>query len=1363
MPDPDALNGHGLRIGFESDRIHPAGLIVQSYSHRYSHWEAAMSLSQWLKREGIPAIHGIDTRMLAKKIRSHGPGSLTVSIHFDGQALLQKNHGHLVDKVSTKTVRVFGHGNPIKVLAVDCGIKASIIRHLVDRGAEVKLVPWTHGIYSELQNIDGIVISNGPGDPADCAVTINQLKKVMAAADELVKPVFGICLGHQLLALAAGAEVVKMPFCHRGHNQPVINSLTGECHITAQNHGYAVNVETLPTDWKPLFINANDDSNEGIVHKSKPFFAVQFHPEANGGPTDTAFLFDVFVASMRNKSQPLEFPARLSITDVPKFKKVLVLGSGGLSIGQGGEFDYSGSQAIKALKEEGIWVVLVNPNIASVQTNAGEQGADVVHFLPITAEYVEQVIQTERPDGILISMGGQTALNCGLELARRGILAKYDVKLMGTPLSAVIATEDRALFNAKMQAIGEKVAVSATAHTIEGAVATARQVGYPVMIRAGYALGGLGSSICADECSLIEKATLAFAVSPHILVEQSLMGWKELEYEVLRDVADNCIVVCNMENMDPVGVHTGDSIVVAPSQTLSNREFHMLREAAIKIVRALGIIGECNVQFALHPRSLEYRVIEVNARLSRSSALASKATCYPLAFIAAKLALGVTLPELSNKMTGTTSACFEPSLDYVVTKVPKWDLNKFRGADKHIGTAMKSVGEVMAFGRTWEESIQKAMRMLTSSGNGLFQHCPVLSKVEIIVELQNPTVNRIFAIVQALEARVLTAAEISQHSSIGLWFIAKLQLIVDFKKSIQGRPLSFMSGSAMREVKQLGFSDLQLSSMLTAGIDDSVTEDQVRAHRLSLNVKPFVKQVDTLAGEYPSRSNCFYMTYHATEDDVKSSKPSLAILGSGPYGIGSSVEFDWCSVSALRTLRKLGKRTVMINCNPSTVSTDCDECDRLYIEELSKERALDILEHEQCNKVMVSVGGQTPNNLAVPLHKAGVHIVGTSPEMIDSAEDRNKFSKLIDKLGLKQPKWAEVHDITSATNFAANVGYPVLLRPSYALSGAAMRVAYSDSSLEAYLQEVTLVSADQPMVITKFIVDSREVEVDGVAKDGEVFGCAVHEHVENAGVHSGDATLLHPCQAIPAPMLADIDQAVRRIVKALQVIGPFNMQFIVKGDDVLVIECNLRASRSFPFTSKALKVDFIDAAVRLILNEPVDQLILPIDRAAVKVPVFSFARIAGADPVSGVEMASTGEVACFGLTVHDAFLKAMCCAGYDITPKSVFLDIPQHLATTEVCKAIDQLKQIKCLLHTSTSITGPASIDGVLIVQESNLGALFASKAVDLVFSLRSPTDAGSSPIRRMAADFAIPLLTNAQLFAKFVEALVEVASKRSN
>ncbi len=1266
VPSRKALDKFGLPAFFESEKIHVEGVIAQDYSARYSHWNAASSLGDWLKEGGVPGIHGVDTRLLTKKIRDKGAMLGKILLDDIKTSPLYKakfadpNARNLVAEVSAPGVRVFGKGNPIRVLAVDCGIKLNMIRMLVDRGAEVKVVPWDHDLASEAEWYHGLFISNGPGDPANCGVLIENLRGLINQPADKVKPLFGICLGNQLLGLAAGAPTYKLPFGNRGQNQPVISNLTGHAFITPQNHGFALDAARLPADWQALFTNVNDGSNEGIMHTSKPFFTAQFHPEAMGGPTDTSFLFDMFLETIKQKSKTVvQVVNRPKAVPVPVMKKVLVLGSGGLSIGQAGEFDYSGSQAIKALKEAGVGVVLMNPNIASVQTNVDDKAptkADNVYFLPVTPAFIELVIKREKPDGILISMGGQTALNCGIALHNSGVLASNGVRVLGTQIDAIVATEDRQIFSDKLNEINEKLAPSITAENVEDAVKAAVKIGYPCMIRSAFALGGLGSGICANEAELRIMAGQAFAITHQVLVEKSLKGWKEVEYEVVRDAADNCITVCNMENFDPLGVHTGDSIVIAPSQTLSNEEYHMLRNTALKVVRHIGIVGECNIQYALDPFSTDYAIIEVNARLSRSSALASKATGYPLAAVAAKLSLGKLLPEVTNAVTRRTTACFEPSLDYVVTKIPRWDLGKFAGVSTEIGSAMKSVGEVMAIGRTWEESMQKALRMVEPSNEGFEPRGDWSKPAAVLAELTRPSDKRVYAIAHALQTKSLTVDEINGITAIDKWFLHRLNRIVLYGDRIKAQLPTIAALQAnpamLRKAKQLGYSDRQIA----ARIASKPTADDVRAVRKAAGIVPHMKQIDTLAAEYPAQTNYLYSTYHGSEHDVEFTDKGVMVLGSGTYRIGSSVEFDWCAVSAIRTLRSLGRKSVVVNYNPETVSTDYDECDRLYFEELSLERVQDIYEAEAAEGVIVSVGGQIPNNLALPLHKRGVKILGTSPESIDSAEDRGKFSTLMDSIGVVQPAWEALTSMASAKLFAKNVGYPVLVRPSYVLSGAAMNVAHDEEALHRMLDSAVAVSPEFPVVITKFVEGALEIEFDGVAAQGVVVAHAISEHIENAGVHSGDATLILPPQSLSSYYVDRVKDISARIALALKVTGPLNIQFLAKGAEVSVIECNLRASRSFPFVSKTVGSDFIAAATKVMLGLDVSKDGLPNLSCAprpekfvgIKAPMFSFTRLRGADPVLGVEMASTGEVACFGENVHEAFLKSLLATNFEL-------------------------------------------------------------------------------------------------------------------
>jgi len=1376
VPDRKKMDKFGLPAMFESYKIHASGLIVQDYAHHYSHWKAASSLGDWLKEEGIPGLCDIDTRMLTKKIREKGAmvGRIEIDENAPAPDFTQIGNPninrHMVSEVSTKEVKVFGKGNPIKIMGVDCGMKYNMIRLLVDRGCELTIVPWDHPFADDMHKFDGVFLSNGPGDPTSCDKTIEQLEKAISVPDDQVKPIFGICLGNQLLGLAAGGEAKKLPFGNRGQNQPVINHATGECYITSQNHGYHIDTTTLGSDYNELFTNLNDGSNEGFIHKSRPYFTAQFHPEFRNGPTDTEFMFDTFLAACKDPKAPIQFPARKPAPPVPAVKKVLMLGSGGTSIGQAGEFDYSGGQAIKALKEEGLEVVLMNPNIASVQTNMDAKSdtkADHTYFLPVTPNFVEEIIRKEKPDSIVISMGGQTALNCAVDMYHEGIFEKYGVTVLGTQVPVVIDTEDRQLFSDRLNEINEKIAQSITTTSVEGAIEASKTIGFPLMIRSAFALGGLGSGICVDEQHLRENAKKALAVSPQILVEKSMLGWKEVEYEVVRDVYDNCVTVCNMENFDPLGIHTGDSIVMAPSQTLSDEEYHMLRETAIRVVKHLGIVGECNIQYALHPESLEYCIIEVNPRLSRSSALASKATGYPLAFVAAKLALGIPLNEVQNAVTKKTQACFEPSLDYIVTKIPRWDMSKFEGVATDIGSAMKSVGEVMSIGRTLEESLQKAIRMVDPSNPGYSPKFKFTHE-ELLTELANPTDRRIFAIAQAMYEKSLSVAEIHDITKIDHWFLRRCENIVKTYDAMKNKSIGEIDHAMMLEAKKNGFSDQQIAECLKC------TEEDVRSKRKSFDIVPKTKQIDTLAAEYPAETNYLYTTYHGSEDDVESSNGGVVVLGSGAYRIGSSIEFDWCGVSAIRTLRQIGKSATVINYNPETVSTDYDECDRLYFEELSGERVRDIYEQDNSEGIIVSVGGQIPNGLAIPLDKAGVNIMGTPAAMIDNAEDRMKFSDMIDEIGVQQPRWRELTSVDSAIEFAANVGYPVLVRPSYVLSGAAMNVAWTDEQLKACLSEAAEVSQDYPVVISDFIEGAVEIEFDGVAKDGDIIACAIHEHIEQAGVHSGDATLVLPPQDLSAYQMERVRDAAKKIAKRLNITGPCNIQFVAKGTDVMCIECNVRASRSFPFVSKTMGVDFIEAATKAIVGHDTSDMNLPTletrDRpknfVGVKAPMFSFTRLRGSDPVLGVEMASTGEVACFGANKEEAFLKSLLSTGFAMPKKNILLSVQSSLEN-DMTHSAYQLHELGYNLF-ATKATGevlqkngvPCTIVGYPTEKEGSdlTNALDMIREKDICMVVNVPTYESKRLednflMRRSAVDFGIPLMTNMNLFKVFADA----------
>uniref|UniRef100_A0A8C3A4Y3 Multifunctional protein CAD n=1 Tax=Cyclopterus lumpus TaxID=8103 RepID=A0A8C3A4Y3_CYCLU len=1311
----------GLSQWFESSKIHAAALIIGELSDNPSHFSSVKSLDQWLKEQGIPGLQGIDTRRLTKKIREKGTmlGKLVVdgtpedSIPFDNP-----DKRNLVQEVSMKEPRVFNPNGSVRITVVDCGIKYNQIRCLAQRGACVTVVPWDHPLDST--DFDGLFISNGPGDPEFCQTTINNVKKVICA--EHPKPLFGICLGHQLLSLVIGAKTFKMKYGNRGHNQPCIHKGTDRCFITSQNHGFAVDPSTLPEDWDILFTNANDQTNEGIVHNTKPLFSVQFHPEHMAGPTDLVGLFDVFLDTVKDHKEGkattsvkqrlmdhLTYPDSPNPEEVLRPRKVLILGSGGLSIGQAGEFDYSGSQAIKALKEENIQTVLINPNIATVQTSKGL--ADKVYFLPITAEYVTQVIKNERPDGVLLTFGGQTALNCGVELTKLGVLEKYNVRVLGTPVASIEMTEDRKIFVEKMEEINEHVAPSEAALSVEQALAAAERLGYPVLVRAAFALGGLGSGFANNREELISLVASAFFHTSQVLVDKSLKGWKEIEYEVVRDAYDNCIT---------------------------------------------------------------YYIIEVNARLSRSSALASKATGYPLAYVAAKLGLGIPLPQLKNSVTNSTTANFEPSLDYCVVKVPRWDLSKFLRVSTQIGSSMKSVGEVMAIGRSFEEAFQKALRMVDENCVG-FDHTikPVSEK-----ELQIPTDKRIFVLASAFRAGY-TVDQLYELTKIDRWFLHKMKNIADYEQLLETYHQSAMPPEVMRKAKQLGFSDKQIAQAVQS------TELVIRKLRHDWSILPVVKQIDTVAAEWPAHTNYLYLTYHGTEDDLGFHEQHIMVIGSGVYRIGSSVEFDWCAVGCITELRKMGYKTIMVNYNPETVSTDYDMCDRLYFDEISFEVVMDIYERENPEGVILSMGGQLPNNIAMSLHRQQCRILGTSPEFIDCAENRFKFSRMLDTIGISQPQWKELSDTETAMKFCETVGYPCLVRPSYVLSGAAMNVAYGDSDLEKYLTNAVAVSKEYPVVISKFIQEAKEIDVDAVASDGVVMAIAVSEHVENAGVHSGDATLVTPPQDLNQKTMERIKMIVHAIGQELQVTGPFNLQLIAKDDQLKVIECNVRVSRSFPFISKTLGVDLVALATQTIVGQDVEPLGLMRGKGivGVKVPQFSFSRLAGADVVLGVEMTSTGEVACFGENRYEAYLKAMLSTGFKIPKKNILLSIGSYKNKSELLPTVQALESMGYDLYASLGTADFYTEHGVKVKavdwpfeeddsegpnkeKQRSIMDYLEENHFDLVINLSMRNSGGrrlSSFVtkgyrtRRMAIDYSVPLIIDIKCTKLFVQALHQV------
>ncbi len=1058
-----------------------------------------------------------------------------------------------------------------------------------------------------------------------------------------------------------------------------------------------------------------------------------------------------------------------------EIKKVLLLGSGALKIGEAGEFDYSGSQALKALKEEGIETILINPNIATVQTSDGF--ADKIYFLPVTPFFVEKVIKKEKPDGILLAFGGQTALNCGVELYRSGVLEKYNVQVLGTPVQAIMDTEDRELFVKKLDEIDIKTIKSEAVSTTEDAIDAAEKLGYPVIVRAAYALGGLGSGFCDNREELVALVEKALSFSPQVLVEKSLKGWKEVEYEVVRDRFDNCITVCNMENLDPLGIHTGESIVVAPSQTLTNEDYHYLRALAIKIIRHIGIVGECNVQYAFDPQSMDYRVIEVNARLSRSSALASKATGYPLAFVAAKLGLGYGLFDLKNSVTKETSAFFEPALDYIVVKIPRWDLGKFHGVRREIGSSMKSVGEVMAIGRTFEEAIQKGLRMIGQGMHG-FVGNKHLEVSDLDRALKEPTDKRIFFLAQALQEGY-SVERIHELTKIDRWFLHKLNNIIQTSRELgEYKSLAELPAELLLQAKQQGFSDFQVARAVipeefVAGAHKAALD--VREHRKQLGIVPVVKQIDTLAAEYPAQTNYLYLTYNGSTNDIEylHDHKSIVVLGSGAYRIGSSVEFDWCSVNALMTVKKQGWRSVMINYNPETVSTDYDMCDRLYFDELTFERVMDILELEQPHGTILSVGGQIPNNLAMKLDEQGVNILGTQARCIDNAEDRHKFSSMLDELGVDQPRWRELTSMADINSFIDEVGFPVLVRPSYVLSGAAMNVCSNAGELERFLRLAANVSKEHPVVVSQFIQNAKEIEMDAVAQNGEIKAYAISEHIEFAGVHSGDATIQFPPQKLYVETMRRIKKVSAKIAKALEISGPFNIQFLAKNNDIKVIECNLRASRSFPFVSKVLKINFIDLATQVMLGLPVEKpnkSAFDLDYVGIKASQFSFSRLQGADPVLGVDMSSTGEVGCIGDDTSEALLKAMLSVGQRVPAKSVLLSTGTAKQKADMLDSAHLLHNHGYKIYATGGTHQFLNENGIPAIRvywpsqpdmQPQALELLHNKEIDMVVNVPknlTPTELSNGyKIRRAAIDLNIPLLTNARLAAAFISAFTSM------
>ena len=1455
VPVSTVNNETDIPFYYESNRVQAKAVIVNEYSDyhinrsesseekRLIHWKQSQTLGSWLKENNVPGICGVDTRRLTELLREKGTiRGVINSVETSQKKGIKHEHfvgediSKIVSEVSCKEVTVYNDKkdmNQDRVVVMDCGLKFNQIRLLIERGVCVIVVPWNYDINNgNLGRIDRLFISNGPGNPEDCTELIRNLNIFMN--NNPSKPIFGICLGHQILALASGAKTYKLKYGNRGHNIPCKLVGTERCFITSQNHGFAVDESTLGNGFKPLFVNMNDGSNEGIWNEYHPWFSVQFHPEAKAGPEDTVALFDAFLemsssdsielfdmktADIKNDTTFQIIKSKLCVKDIKKqtkkYEKVLVLGSGGLCIGQSGEFDYSGSQAIKAYKEENMKVVLVNPNIATVQTSP--DFVDKVYFLPITPEYVEKVIKQERPDCIALSFGGQTGLNCGASLYESGILLKYNVDVLGTSVESIMKTEDRDIFKKHVKSLNESIPDGAIAVSVDEAVGSAEKIGYPVLVRAAYALGGLGSGFANNRVELLELLQLAFSNSPQVIIDKSLKGWKEIEYEIVRDIHGNCISVCNMENIDPLGIHTGESIVVAPSQTLDDDEYNMLRSVSLKVVNSLNIVGECNIQYALDPLSRQYYIIEMNARLSRSSALASKATGYPLAYVAAKLSLGYSLSELKNSMTKTTSAFFEPSLDYCVVKIPRWDLEKFELVTSKIDSAMKSVGEGMAIARSFEEAFQKALRMTGLSSFG-FEPNLVECNEEI---LRNPTYKRILSIASGLYNNTFgndTLEKIKEYSKIDMWFLNKFKSIIDMYHELEDSEGSFdkidddqydnsrisdtnvssdttyskyyvdsnFDKDLLLRAKKLGFSDKQISECCKS------TELVVREARKKYNMYPVIRRIDTVAGEFPCTTNYLYTTYKDStleslpknEHNNRNNIERIIVLGSGVYKIGSSVEFDWCAVSCIRELRRLGKEVIMVNCNPETVSTDYDEADKLYFDELTFERVMDIYEIENSTSyidgVVVSVGGQIPNNIAMELYHQHVAIKGTSPKMIDMAENRHHFSRTLDKIRVDQPLWRQLTSLEDAIEFCGTVGYPVLVRPSYVLSGAAMNVAFSDDDLRKYLAQAVAVNKEHPVVISKFIDDAKEIEVDAVADNGIVKLMAISEHVENAGVHSGDATLILPAQDLTEKTIEMITRSSYAIAKELQIHGPFNIQFIAKDDQVKVIECNLRVSRSFPFVSKILGVNFVEIATKIMCDEKYDvaqhkQRNPKEHIVGVKAAQFSFNRLKGADILLDVEMKSTGEVACFGSTKYEAFLKAVTATGFTVPKKgtNVLLSIGTYKFKNEFLSAAKQLVdmgfKVYCTHNTSEFLKSHENIENTELrlysKNENDNNTIYkfiSQKKFSLVINIseknkiRSEEDKHTDgyKLRRLSTENGIPIITDIKYAKLFISSL---------
>ena len=1311
---------------FESEKIQVQAIILNEAVDEKSHFQARQGFVSWIQEHNIPILWGVDTRALRQTLQKEGTQKGVILKHNQTHAPFESFS--MQDFLKSKfrpPIRFINPGREKTLIIVDCGLKQSLICQLQAFSGTLKIVPYDYDFSQDA--FDALVLSSGPGDPSFWTETIENVKKILP----LKKPIFGICLGLQILGLAIGAKMLRLPFGHRGLNHLCLEVSTQKIYVTAQNHGFALDEGSLPEGWIVSFRQVMDGSVAGIAHKVWPYCGVQFHPEGGPGPREVDFfwkkkffnnepsegegrLFITFPLEGEGRlfiTSPPEGEGRLFITSPPEGegrlfitsplegegrvggRSILILGSGGFQIGQAGEFDYSGSQAIKALKAEGIKVILINPNMATVQTDL----ADKWYPDPLNVSAVSEIIAQEKPEGILLGFGGQIALNLGLELEEKGILSRHQVAVLGTPLAGIRCTEDRILFKNLLLSLNLKTPRSDSASSAEEALVVAERIGYPVMLRAGFALGGLGSGKMETPEALRQAVRELLQIVPQVLIEEYLEGWKEFEYEIIRSSQDQALAICVMENMDPLGIHTGDSLVVAPAQTLSDQEHQHLRSIALQLARTVGVVGECNIQFAVNPQNGDYRVIEMNARLSRSSALASKATGYPLAFIAAQLALGHPLPALT-----------EPALDYVVVKIPRWDTHKLKGASRRIASEMKSVGEVMAIGGSFKEALQKAVRML---GFGDLGQVPVdLHRLE--EELEFPTDRRVFALYEFFRrGGALVRAQVL--SRIDPWFLSQILEIAEAEHHF--------SLSHLRQAKQYGFSDLTLGKFLRK------TEAQIRALRHKQGILPVIKQVDG--------RNLRYLTYHGSRSDFfpRADAPIL-ILGSGPYAMGSSVEFDWSVVNAARALRERGKRVVMLNCNPETVSSDDDESDRLYFEELSLERIVDIAEWECPASVLLSVGGQIPHNLAIPLSKLGFSILGTSPQSIDLAENREKFSRLLDELGLPQPAWAVVQTKKDAEAFVGKVGYPILFRPSYVLSGTSMAVIWNAAQLEAFLAEKFWTSTTSNWVASQFIESATEFEMDGVAEEGHLLSMAIFEHLEPAGVHSGDATTVFPTQTLSSIVLDEAQANLKILLQHLRIQGPFNVQWMEKNQKVMMIECNVRASRSFPFMSKVTRLNLIDLAVQVWLNQhPKPPLILKNrDGVAVKSPQFSYHRLKGADPLPGVEMASTGEVMGKGKTLLEAFYRSWQASGHTIKYPRILISGGEE--DENFVSKLLQLQQSQAY--------------EIVWAKENNVASLEHLK-IGLAIILSKKTNAEDPKnfeLRRWAVDHYIPLIIHLKL-----------------